>query len=324
MKILVTPHSYGVGPGEPSDVVIKDLERTFPKLEFVWCETLDEELDAIVDAEVYSGWPSRKVFNAATNLKWIHCPGAGINELTDIPELVNSDIPVTNARNPHVSPMATHVFGFIIIFAHRFHQMIEEQKSKTWNTGDYAWKQIDLEGQTLGIFGFGNIGKRIAKRALGFDMDVYAVDKYPKPSEYTKEVWGLENLHELLEISDWLVVTAPITEETRGMIGREELQIMKPTSHLIVISRGGIVDETALFEAVRSRNIAGAGLDAMEPEPPVSGSPLWDTPNIIISPHASAYTPSVIIGRRETFKENLRRYVNNEPFLYVCDIKAGF
>ena len=123
---------------------------------------------------------------------------------------------------------------------------------------------------------------------------------------------------------DFFVVTLPITDETRGMINRDRIGLMKKNAHLIVISRGGIVDEQALVEAVRSGQIAGAGLDALDPEPPDPDSPLWDTPNIILSPHASALTRDLYVGRRECFKENLRRYLAGEPFLYVCDKHQGF
>ena len=134
----------------------------------------------------------------------------------------------------------------------------------------------------------------------------------------------MDRLDDLLAISDWLVVTAPITDETRGMIGKEQLQKMKPGSHMIIISRGGIVDEFALGEAIESGHLAGAGVDAFDPEPPVPENPLWDNPNVVMSPHASAFTPGLYIGRRNVFKENFRRYLAGEPFLYVCDKTLGY
>lgn len=324
MKVIVTPMGGGVGPGEPDDVVIRDLEATFPGVDFSWCETDEEELAAAPGAEVFCGWPSREFFLAAPRLKWIHCPGTGIDGVLRVPEIAASDIPVTNAREPHVSPMATHVFAFITVLAQKLHEMLGQQKTRQWRTFDYPWRQIDLEGQVLGILGFGNIGQRVARRASGFEMEVYAVDKFPRPSPHAREVWGLDRLDQLLEMSDWFVVTAPRTAETRGLIDRRRIGLMKSSAHLIVISRGGIVDEEALGRAVLSGDLAGAGIDATEKEPPAPDSPLWDTPNILLSPHASAFTPSLYLGRREAFKENLRRYLAGEPFLYVCDKKEGF
>lgn len=324
MKVVVTPMPGDVGPAEPEDVVIQDLRDSFPDIDFQWCHTEEEQRQAIAGAEIYSGWLSREVFLAGENLKWIHCPGTGIDSYLKIPELRDSDIPLTNAREPHVRPMATHVLGFMIMFAHRLHEMQVHQQEKKWETNYYAWRQLDLAGSSLGILGYGNIGQAVAQRAQGFEMDIYAVDKYPRESPHAKEVWGLDKLDHLLSLVDFFVVTLPITDETRGMISRERIGLMKKNAHLIVISRGGIVDEQALVEAVRSGQIAGAGLDALEPEPPDPNSPLWDTPNIILSPHASALTRDLYVGRRECFKENLRRYLAGEPFLYVCDKQQGF
>ena len=128
----------------------------------------------------------------------------------------------------------------------------------------------------------------------------------------------------MLRVSDWFVVTAPYTRDSKGMIGARELGLMKPTSHLIVISRGGVVDEDALYETLESGRIAGAGIDAFESEPLPQDSRWWALENVIISPHASALTVKMWEGRREIFKENLRRFLANEPFLYVCDKTAGF
>ena len=324
MKVVMEPMPSGIGPGERPDVFVREMQSTFPAVEFVEAVEEADQVREAVDAEVYYGWPSRDVFLAAKSLKWIHCPGTGIDKLLEVPELVESDIPVTNAREPHVAPMADHVFGFIIALAHKLHWMWDDQKSKRWRMYDYGWKQLDLEGSTMGILAFGNIGRAVAKRARGFDMDVYAVDKFPRPSEYAEEVWGLDRLNDLLSISDWLVVTAPITGETRGMIGREQMRLMKRGAHVIVISRGGIVDEYALSKEIEAGHLAGAGIDAFDPEPPAPDNPLWENPNVIISPHASAFTPGLYIGRREVFKENFRRYLAGEPFLHVCDKQLGY
>ena len=324
LKVVVTPMPGGVGPGEADDVVIRDLEAEFPTVEFRWCETEEDELIAIADAEVYCGWPTRKVLQAAASLRWIHCAGTGIDGIMQIPELAASDIPITNSRDSHVSPMATHVFALITALAQRLPTMWSQQSARAWQPADYAWRQLELEGSTLGIYGFGNIGRRVAKRASGFDMRVIAVDRDPRPSEHASEVWGVEQLDELATESDWFVVACPYTAETRMSIDARRIGLMKPTAHVIVISRGGIVDEDAMCAAIRAGELAGAGLDAMEPEPPSPDSPLWDTENVIFSPHASALTPDMYRGRREVFKENLRRYLAGEPFLYECDKAAGY
>ena len=194
MKVVMEPMPSGIGPGEAPDVFFREMQATFPDVHFVEVGEEADQIREVSDAEVYYGWPSRDVFLAGKNLKWIHCPGTGIDQHMAIPELVASDIPITNAREPHVAPMADHVFGFIIVLAHKLHWMWDDQKAKQWRMYDYGWKQLDLEGTTLGILAFGNIGRAVAKRAQGFSMKVYAVDKFPRPSEYAEEVWGLDKL----------------------------------------------------------------------------------------------------------------------------------
>ena len=127
-----------------------------------------------------------------------------------------------------------------------------------------------------------------------------------------------------MAISDWLVVTAPRTAETRGMIDRGRLERLKKGAVVIVVSRGSIVHEDALVDALRSGHIAGAALDATAEEPPAPDSPLWDAPNLLLSPHVSADSPQLWERRKDIFKENLRRYLAGDPLLNVCDKRAGF
>ena len=177
----------------------------------------------------------------------------------------------------------------------------------------------------MGILALGGIGRAVARRGYGFGMEVYAVDAHPMPAPpEVKDVWGLDRLDELLQRSDWFVITAPFTPETEELIDRRRLEQIKPGAYVIAISRGGILDEEALIEGLRSGRIAGAGLDVTAVEPLPDDSPLWDMENVIISPHASALTAEMWEGRRQIFKENLRRFLAGEPFLYVCDKQAGF
>ena len=302
-----------------------DLRATFPDVEFVEAATSEVQLAHVGDADAFFGWPSREVFRAAERLRWLHNPGTGIDRISEVPDIVDSDVVLTNARGPHAAPMADHVFSIVLAFAHRSRELWEDQQAHRWEPGKYDSRIVELGGSTMGILALGDIGRAVARRAYGFGMEVYAVDKRPveRPPE-VQEVWGLERLDELLGLSDWFVVTAPLTEQTRGMIDRRRIGLLKPGSHLIVISRGGIVDEDALVDALRSGRIAGAGLDVMAEEPLPPDNPLWGLDNVILAPHVSALTPEMWEGRRKIFKENLRRFLANEPFLYVCDKEAGF
>lgn len=317
MKVVVT--------GLFGDGFEESLTDEFPELDFVFVASEDDQRREIRDADVLMGTPSRDVFLAADHLRWMHCPGTGIDKLTAIPEIVDSDVVLTNARGPHAAPMADHVISMCLAFSHRTNEMMADQKARRWEADKYDRSFIEMEGSTMGILALGGIGSAVARRAAGFGMDVYAVDKEPFPAPPgVIDIWGLDRLDDLIEMSDWFVVTAPYTQDSRGMIGADRLALMKPTSHLVIISRGGIVDEDALYDALSNRQIAGAGIDAFEVEPLDEDSRWWDLDNVIISPHASALTVEMWEGRREIFRENLRRFLANEPFIYVCDKTAGF
>jgi phosphoglycerate dehydrogenase-like enzyme len=240
------------------------------------------------------------------------------------PELVNSNVVLTNSPGTHAPPMADHVLGMMLFLARRWRELLDDQRGHRWSAMKYMDGFVEMSGATVGILSLGDVGTEIARRAQGFGMEGYAVDKYPRPSTVVKEVWGLERLDELLEMSDWFVVTAPLTAETRGLIDRRRLGLLKESAYVIVISRGGIVDEDALLEALQSGRLAGAGLDTFAEEPLPEDSPFWRLDNVVITPHASANTPNLEVGRRKIFKENLRRYLANEPFIRVVDKKAGF
>jgi phosphoglycerate dehydrogenase-like enzyme len=308
-----------------SEEFLTELRTEFPDVNFEAVSTPEEQSHHIKDADVLFGYPSRDDFLAAERLQWIQCPGTGVDRIVAIPEVVESDVVLTNARGPHVNPMADHAFFMILDFAHRGRQFRDDQRLHRWDTQKYEEQMIELSGQTLGILALGDLGNAVARRAHAFEMEVYAVDVRSIPApQGVKEVWGPERLDELLQLSDWFVVTAPFTPQTEGLIDRRRIELIKPGAYLIVISRGGIVDEAALVDALRSGRIAGAGLDALAEEPLLPDNPLWDMENVIITPHASALAPKMWGGRKQIFIENLRRFLAGEPFIYVCDKRAGF
>lgn len=303
---------------------LAELQDAFPDVEFAAAESEEDQKTAIKDADVFYGFLTPEVYAAADTLKWIQVAGAGIDGLIKLPGLVDNEIVVTNTKGPHADAMADHVIGMMINMAHRWMDHFDDQRAHRWEGRKYLDMQIEITGSTMGIFGLGDVGKAVARRAQGFGIDVYAVDKFPKPNEEVRETWGLERLDDLLERSDWFVAAAPSTVETRGAIDARRLGLLKEGGHVIVISRGGIVDETALLDGLRSGRVAGAGLDVFAEEPLPEDDPLWDMPNVVITPHCSGVTTSVIRSVEQVFKENLRLYLAGEPFLYVCDKKAGF
>ena len=303
----------------------EELRAEFPDVTFELGGSADEQAEQVRDAEVYFGGLTRDVFRAAERLRWVQNAGTGIDWIAEVPEMHDSDVVLTNCRGAHAGPLADHVFGMVLALAHRLRDLLEDQKAHRWDRQKYDGTYVELSGKTMGIFALGDIGMAVARRAHGFGMEVYAVDKYPKPTQAeVNSVWGMERLDRLLAISDWFVVTAPLTPETHGLIDRRRMGLLKQGAHVIVISRGNIIDEDALVDGLRSGRIAGAGLDVMAQEPLPADSPLWDVDNILLSPHASGCIPELKPVPGRVFKENLRRFLAGEPLLNVCDKKAGF
>ena len=305
---------------------IAGLREEFTQVDFRIGVTPQDQAREAVDAEVIWGTMHREGFAAAGNLKWYCSMGIGFDGLlSKIPELKKSDVTMTISRGAHVGAMADWVFAMILAFAHRLRDSLEDQRNHVWDTLKYRRTITELAGTTMGILAFGGIGRSVAKRAAGFDMEVFAADMTPTPAPPgVREVWGLDRLDELLRISDWLVVTAPMTPQTAGMIGRERLAKIKKGAHVFVVSRGGIIEEEALAEALQSGRVAGAALDALVHEPPRKDDPLWDLPNVIITAHTSAESAGTIDRRAEIFKENLRRYIAGEPLMFEVDKSRGF
>ena len=303
-----------------------ELQAMFPSVDFRRAYTIEEQLQEVGDAEVQIGEITRDVYLAARKLRWFQFIGIGFDHIVrNIPEIIEDDVVITNARQAHAIPMADHTFAMMLALAHNLPDLIEDQRAHRWDTLKYAGRMKELAGTTMGIVAMGDIGKAIAQRAQGFGMDVYGVDiQAMSPPPGVREVWGVDRIDDLAAICDWLIVTAPLTPQTRGMIDRRRLERLKKGAVIIVVSRGSIVEEDALVDALRCGHVAGAALDAVAQEPLAPDSPLWDAPNILLSPHVSAESPQLWKRRKEIFKENLRRYLAGEPLLYVCDKRAGF
>jgi D-3-phosphoglycerate dehydrogenase len=177
----------------------------------------------------------------------------------------------------------------------------------------------------MGIIGYGAIGRSVAQRAVAFEMTVLAVDAVPgSGSPYCEEVWPVDRLADLLRASDVVVVAAPYTKQTHHLLGEAEIAMMKPDAYLITVSRGGIIDEVALAKAMQSGHLAGAGIDVTEREPLPPDSPLWDLPNVIITPHLAGSSAQKERRCVEILRENLLRYQRGEPLINVVDKRAGY
>ncbi len=316
MKLLI------IGSWDPDRFA--QVKNSFPQVEFTAASDHDEILREIADAEAVYGGITREAFLAAKQLKWIQNTGAGVEKLARIEEIAESDVIVTNTRGAHAATIAEHTFGLLISLTRNLRQIFQAQQDHNWNVR-FDNPMVGLTGMTLGMVGLGNIGKAIAKRGHAFDMNVIAVDAHdvPKP-DYVTELRLSDGLEDLLRRADVVAVTTPHTPKTAGLLGERQLSLMKSTSYLLVVSRGGIVDEDALMRMLRERRLAGAGLDVTATEPLPADSPLWDTPNLLITPHCSGGSAFTSASAMAIFHENLRRYLAGEALTNLVDLKLGY
>jgi phosphoglycerate dehydrogenase-like enzyme len=262
---------------------------------------------------------TRRLLARVPNLRWIHTISAGVDHLL-FPELRESDAILTNASGVFNVPIAETVMAYILAVVKRLPEFWAHQRKHRWEKLPLR----ELRGLTVGIVGLGDIGTEVARLCRAFGMRVLGLRRRPAPSDLADEVLPPDRLQDLLARSDFVVIAVPLTAETRGMIGRAELAAMKPDAWLVNISRGAIVDEEALVEALREGRIGGACLDVFAEEPLPPESPLWDMPNVIITPHNSWSSPHIEEREIALFLENLRRYVAGEPLLNVVDKQAGY
>jgi phosphoglycerate dehydrogenase-like enzyme len=251
----------------------------------------------------------------APRLRWLQFPGAGVDSLATTGLLdANSDVLVTTAAGVHAETISEYVFGSMLMFNRNWPQMVRLQDEHVW-ARSATWYHLggrELAGQTLGIIGLGNIGRRIAQLGRAFGMRVlgtrrsihYSGDQEPD----VDQSFPPEQLHELLRLSDYVVISVPLTRETVKLIGETELRIMRPNTYLVNIARGQVIDEQALISALREGWIAGAGLDVTEEEPLPSESPLYSMPNVILTPHISGNSAHYDTRLAALFADNLKRY----------------
>lgn len=254
------------------------------------------------------------------SLRWVHTVTAGIDHaLEALPS--GSDVTLTNARGIFDIPIAETVMAYILSVSKRLDDFRAHQDAHTWE----LLRLRELHGLTLGLVGLGSIAREVAKRARSFGMRVIATRRHPeKSNDLVDEVFGPDALGELLDAAHFLVIAAPLTEETRGMIDESRLRRMREDAWLINIARGGIVDQPALIRALKEGWIAGAALDVFEEEPLPRDSPLWDMPNVIVTPHNSWSTPHLKQREAELFLDNLDRYLRDAPLRNVIDPDQGY
>jgi len=314
-----------VVPDHLIDVLSPHVCRIAPDCEIVPISAEGEIEGDLEDTEVVflrwgvTGETFRRLVTSIPNLRWVHTVSAGVDHVL-FPELAESDVVLTNASGVFNTPIAETVLAYMLAVVKRLPEFLKQQDERRWRKLDLR----ELHGLTVGVIGLGDIGGEVARLCKAFGMRVLGLRRRPRPHPHADEVLPSEQLHDMLRRSDFVVISCPLTDETRGLIGREALAAMKPDAWLINIARGPIVDEEALLEALQERRIGGACLDVFSEEPLPEDSPFWDLPNVIITPHNSWNSPRIEEREIELFLENLRRYVAGKSLVNVVDKRRGY
>ncbi|MBI2217330.1 MAG: D-2-hydroxyacid dehydrogenase [Candidatus Rokubacteria bacterium] len=291
---------------------------------------------------LYAAAPPRDL-SRAPHLKWVQLHMAGVNALHDHAIYRDSAIALTTTSGVHAATVAEYAVTLLLALAHRVPRMVEWRARGGWPPDEQRWPLFvptEVRGAALGIIGYGSIGRELARIAkTAFSMTVLACKRDPSqrrdagyhlpgtgdPEGALPDQWlSPRELHGLLAASDVVVMCAPLTPETRRMIGEAELRAMKPSAYFINVGRGATVDEIALARALAAQRIAGAAVDVFAEEPPPAGHPLYALDDVIVSPHVSGFVPSYDDRCTELFAENLRRYLDGAPLLNLVDRARGY
>jgi phosphoglycerate dehydrogenase-like enzyme len=305
------------------------LGQEFSGVQVVQRDSYERVEEHLSDAEVMFTLSLRpEQFVLARQLRWIHAPSAAVHQFL-FPELVNSDVVLTNSREVHGSVVAEHVIALIFALAKKIPQAVVLQQKQTWGQ-EAMWSAgphlREIAGATLGLIGVGSIGTRVAQMASALGMRVLAMREHVEKGrpEGVEAVFAPSQLDEMLGQSDYVVMAAPLVAATEGLMNAEHLSRMKSDAYLINVGRGAQVDADALVAALRNRQIAGAALDVFEREPLPAESPLWRVENLLITPHTAGLTGKLWHRHYELFSDNLRRYLAHQPLRFVVDKRKGY
>ncbi|QGQ94111.1 D-2-hydroxyacid dehydrogenase [Paenibacillus psychroresistens] len=306
-----------------SESHMERIYKAAPEMELIVADESDVWKSHLSDAEVIIGWHSliaEHIIQPETKLRWIQNWGAGVNHFP-FDRLAKSGIVLTNTSGVHAFPIAETIFAMVLSFTRKLNTSIRNQINQVWKseTAD------EIHGKTISIIGVGAIGKETAKIAKAFGMTVWGVSYSGRPVANVDKIVKRNGLEEALKESDFIVMTVPLTDETRHMIGEKEFAVMKPSAMYINIGRGQTTDEKALAAALQSGGIAGAGLDVFEQEPLPADSPLWKMDNVIVSPHHAGATVQYDERAVEIFLRNLEDFIaGREPSVNRVDLAKQY
>ena len=323
MKILLIK-TEGALPLEIKNKHLEKIRSVSKKINVILLSFLDKKSveKHLKDSEIVAGVPG--VFPSIKNakkLKWIHSFSAGVEKvLSD--EILNSKVIVTNSSGIHAIPIAEHVIGFMFIFTRKFYETFEKQQRKIWKANQDL---TELRGKTVLVVGLGHIGTEVARLSSLLGTKVLAVKNHIKSKPNSVDnLYKSNRLEKVLPRADFIIICLPLTPNTHHLFDMKKFKLMKKSSVLINIGRGGLVNEKELIKALEEKIIGGAALDVTEEEPLPKNSPLWDMENVIITPHHSGWSEKYMDRAIDVFCLNLKAYLDGKPLPNLVDKKRGY
>jgi len=310
-------------PTEPQLTMLADLPE---KTGIAVGKSLEAFERAAPDADVIFNWSGTRallhdVFRITPKVRWVHSRSAGLDSLL-FPELVESPVPLTNGSGVFSLSLGEFALAAILYFAKDFRRMIRNQMAGRWEQFDVT----EISGQTVGIVGYGDIGRAVATRVRAMGMSVFAVKRHSPiaADPLVDQTYSPDQRVEMIRRCDYIVMAAPLTPETRGMFGEAEFAAMKPTAVVINVGRGPVIDEDAMLKALTGGRIKGAGLDVFNHEPLPDGHPFYRMENVLLSPHCADHTVDWLDQAMRFFLENFERFRKGEPLRNVVDKRLGY
>lgn len=313
--------------GNPRDSRLAMLAGLSGKTRIVTGDRPEDFEEAAPTAAAILSWMAprdllEQVFAMAPRLRWLHSGSAGLENVL-FPALIESVVTVTNARGVFSDSLAEFVLAAMLFFAKDLRRMVRSQAAGKWDQFDAGM----LQGQVLGIAGYGSIGRACAVRARAFGMRIFALRRRPEmcgSDPLVERVFPNERLHEMLPASDYVLAALPLTEATRSMIGARELAAMKASAVVLNVGRGPVIEESALIGALQERQIRGAALDVFDQEPLAEGHPFYGLENVLLSPHCADHIAGWLEQSMELFLRNFERFRKGEPLENVVDKQLGY
>ena len=314
--------------GDPQAAYLKALDRLPADTRII--VSADEaklaqaapEADVILNGEFKDPQLLKKTFPLATRVRWVHTLSAGVEHVLS-PEIIASPVPLTNGRGVFRRPLAEWAVGAMLYFLYDFRRLVRQQEQGVWADFDID----EIGDKVIGIVGYGEIGRAVAERAKPFGSKIVALRRKPGNSAadpLIDRAYAPAQIDEMLAACDFVVASAPLTPETRGLIGPEQIAALKSSAVVINIGRGPVIDEAALIAALESKKIRGAALDVFTVEPLPPGHAFYKLQNVLLSPHSADHTAGWRDRAMQFFLDNFARFAKGEPHENVVDKHAGY